>query len=169
MSSIGGQRPTLKQAVKHVYSLGGMRAYYRGLAVGLRCDSQRSLGLTAWDVDRVTWRIPVLRNRHEYLRGAEVGLPAVDGAGRAWRPGRARFRKRFWECWCDERVPAESGSDSAAGFWISGPPATLYGHVGRSIADVQAERRSRILYRSRADTSKGDPGGFDILYGLRTK
>ena len=33
MSSIGGQRPTLLEAVKHVYTLGGMRAYYRGLAV----------------------------------------------------------------------------------------------------------------------------------------
>ncbi|KAF9652192.1 mitochondrial carrier [Thelephora ganbajun] len=35
MSNIGGQRRTLAQAVKHVYSLGGMRAYYRGLAIGL--------------------------------------------------------------------------------------------------------------------------------------
>lgn len=33
MSSIGGQRRTLADAVKHVYTLGGMRAYYRGLAV----------------------------------------------------------------------------------------------------------------------------------------
>lgn len=35
MSSIGGQRRTLAQAVKHVRSLGGIRAYYRGLAIGL--------------------------------------------------------------------------------------------------------------------------------------
>lgn len=33
MSNMGGQRPTLAEAVKHVYSLGGFRAYYRGLAV----------------------------------------------------------------------------------------------------------------------------------------
>jgi hypothetical protein len=169
MSSIGGQRQTLLQAVKHVYSLGGMRAYYRGLAVSFRIDSQRSLGLIVWDVDRVTWRVPVLRNRHEHLRGVEVGLLTVDEAGGTWCPGPARFRKRFWECWCDERVPIEPGSDEAAGFWISGPPTTLYGHVGRGITDVQAERRSWILYRPRADTGKGDPGGFDILSGLRTK
>ncbi|KAF9780136.1 mitochondrial carrier [Thelephora terrestris] len=35
MSSIGGQRRTLVEAVKHVHSLGGLRAYYRGLAIGL--------------------------------------------------------------------------------------------------------------------------------------
>lgn len=35
MSSVGGQRRTLADAVKHVYTLGGMRAYYRGLAIGL--------------------------------------------------------------------------------------------------------------------------------------
>ena len=38
MSNMGGQRPTLMEAVKHVYSLGGMRAYYRGLAVSHRHD-----------------------------------------------------------------------------------------------------------------------------------
>jgi len=35
MSSIGGQRRTLMEAVRHVHSLGGLRAYYRGLAIGL--------------------------------------------------------------------------------------------------------------------------------------
>ena len=169
MSNVGGQRPTLMQAIKHVNSLGGIRAYYRGLAVGRRNDYKRSLGLTVWDADRVNWRVPVLRNRHEYLRGVEVGLLTVDEAGRTWRPGPARFRKHFWECWCDERVSIEPGSDETAGFWISGPPATLYGHVGRSVADVPAEGRSWILYWSRADTSKGDPGGLDILSGLRAE
>ena len=46
MSNMGGQRPTLLDAVKHVYTLGGMRAYYRGLAVSHRYDSQCSRGLT---------------------------------------------------------------------------------------------------------------------------
>jgi solute carrier family 25 phosphate transporter 23/24/25/41 len=45
MSSLGGRRPTLLEAVKHVYKLGGMRAYYRGLAVSCRDDCQRSYGL----------------------------------------------------------------------------------------------------------------------------
>ena len=43
MSNIGGQRPTLLDAMKHVYKLGGMRAYYRGLAVSRRNYSQRNM------------------------------------------------------------------------------------------------------------------------------
>jgi hypothetical protein len=169
MSNIGGQRPTLLDAMKHVYKLGGMRAYYRGLAVSRRHYSQRTHGLITWDTDRVNWRVSVLRDRHEHLRGVEAGLRAVDEARGTRRPGSARFRKYFWERWRDERVPVELSSDEAAGFWISGSSATLHGHVGRSLADVQAERSSWVLHRSRADTSQGDPGGFDILCGLRTQ
>ncbi|KIY49290.1 mitochondrial carrier [Fistulina hepatica ATCC 64428] len=35
MSSAGGQKRTLFQAAKYVWSLGGVRAYYRGLTIGL--------------------------------------------------------------------------------------------------------------------------------------
>ena len=166
MSSIGGQRQTLMQAVKHVRSLGGMRAYYRGLAVSRQIDSHRSLGLTIRDIDRVNRRVPVLRNRHEHLRGVETGLLTVDEAGGAWRPCSTCFRKCFWERWCDERVPVEPGSNPATSFRISGPPATLYGHVGRGGTDVQARGCSWILYWSGTNTGEGDPGGLDILYGL---
>lgn len=34
MSSTGQQKRTLIQAAKHVWTLGGFRAYYRGLSVG---------------------------------------------------------------------------------------------------------------------------------------
>jgi len=163
MSNIGGQRRTLLQAVKHVYTLGGMRAYYRGLAVSSRSNSQCSRGLITRVLDRFNWRVPVLCNRYEHLRGVEAGLRTVNEAGRTWCSGSARFRKRFWERRCDERVPAEPGSDDTASFWISCPPTTLYGNVGRSLTDVQPERRSWVLRRSRTDTGEGYPGGFNIL------
>jgi hypothetical protein len=34
MSNTGEQRHTLPDAVRHLWKLGGFRAYYRGLAVG---------------------------------------------------------------------------------------------------------------------------------------
>lgn len=166
MSSVGGQRQTLRQAVKHVHSLGGTRAYYRGLGVSRENDPQRGRGLTAWDIDWVDWSVPVLGDRHEHVRGVEAGVPTVNGAGRTWRPCRTRFWKHLWECWCDERVPVEPGSDKATSIRIPCPPATLYGFMGRSITDVQAERGPRILHRFGADAGKGDPRRFDILHGL---
>jgi len=33
MSNTGGQKRTLVSAVRHVWALGGVKAYYRGLAV----------------------------------------------------------------------------------------------------------------------------------------
>jgi len=35
MSNTGGSRQTLLSAVRHVYTLGGTRAFYRGLTIGL--------------------------------------------------------------------------------------------------------------------------------------
>ena len=67
MSSVGGKRQTLKQAVTHVNSLGGVRAYYRGLGVSRKNYPQRGCGLTALDADRTDWRVPILGDRHEHL------------------------------------------------------------------------------------------------------
>ena len=64
MSDVGGQRRTLLEAVKRVYSLGGMRAYYRGLGVSCRNYLQWGCGLIFWDTVRVAWRIPLFHNFH---------------------------------------------------------------------------------------------------------
>lgn len=169
MSSIGGQRRTLMEAVRHVNSLGGMRAYYRGLAVSCRNYLQGNRGLIFWAIDRVARRVPVFRNRHEHFRGVEAGLRAVDGRRGTRCPGPARFWQRVWECWRNERVSLEPGSDEAAGFWIPGTPPTLRGRMGCDLKDVQPEGGSWVLYRFRADAGEGHSRSFDILHGLRTK
>ena len=170
MSNIGGQRPTLAEAVKHVYSLGGMRAYYRGLAVSHRPDrSPRTSFVDPCNTDRVARRVPVFRNRYEHLRGVEAGLCAVDRARGTWCFGPACFRQRFWKCRCNERVSHEPGSDEATGFWISSSSPTVCGHMGRDIKNVQSDGCSWVLRWPRPDPGKSYSGGFDILHGLRTE
>lgn len=43
MSSTGDQKRTLVQAARHLWSLGGTRAYYRGLTVRLKGDTLQRL------------------------------------------------------------------------------------------------------------------------------
>ena len=167
ISSTGGERRILLRTVKHVYKLGGVRGYYRGLSVSSQNDHRCSRGLIILNEGRFAWGVPVFRDRYEHLRGIEAGLHAVYKAGRTKRPGPARFRKHFWECWYDQCVPTKPSSDEDAGFCICGPPEALYGYtMGRVLADIPAGGFCRVVYRSRANTSEGDPGGFDILCSI---
>ena len=146
ISSRGGERRSLLQTVKHIYKLGGVRAYYRGLSVSSRNDRRRGRGLIILNKDQVACGIPVFRDRHEHLRGIEASLRAVYKAGRSQCPGPARFRKHFWECWYDRCVPADLSSDEDTGFSISGPPTALYGYTMEGVLEYGTdEGRCRVV------------------------
>lgn len=64
MSSTGQQKRSLVGAIRHLWAVGGVRAYYRGLSVRA---SYRGKILTYGDLGRVDWfsrRFPVRRAIH---------------------------------------------------------------------------------------------------------
>jgi hypothetical protein len=59
MSSTGESKRSLNEAMRHLWQMGGLRAYYRGLTVGLTVTHEREQLLNFPLIDRSHWRLSV--------------------------------------------------------------------------------------------------------------
>lgn len=161
MMSNMGKRRHLAEAIRHLWFLGGLHAYYRGLTVSW--IDVRSLTPTVAQtyLGGAYRRVPVsfyrtshrtsyspeqlLCNWHEHFRSIEACLCKVYRQGEAWCVDLTGVRQYFWKCWSHQCISPQSCSDSSASFWFSWAPATVYRRVGRRGQDLGTRWLERLL------------------------
>lgn len=159
MSNRGGSERTFASAIRHVWRLGGFRAYYRGLSVRLvRRPITVKLNFylkTDWvgrrlpvrlrpqlGMHNINWLTPLslphqlFGDRHEHFRSTETGVSAIHREAGTRCIGFTRVWKYLGKRWRDERLSLESCSHTTPGLGLFWSPADLHWGLGRGCEDL---------------------------------